>query len=284
MTRETFEAPVPGGVLWGHLQGPVDAPRAVLLHGGPGLSVSFVDDLAAELATAYRVATFQQRGVEPSTTTGDFTVAEAVTDVAAVLDHLGWDRAYVVGHSWGGHLAFWVAASLPGRLLGVLSVDPLGAVGDGGNAAFEAEMAARTPEDARDRATELDHLAQQGEVSEELALEGLRLVWPAYFADPGTAPPMPAESRLSVEAYSGLFTDLVERLPELEASLPSITVPVSVLVGDVSPIPMSAGLNSAALIPGALTVVVEGAGHFPSYEKPGCVVAALDELSATRAW
>ena len=66
-----------------------------------------------------------------------------------MLDHLGWERAYVVGHSWGGRLAFHTAVSLPERLLGVLAIDPLGAAGDGAAAAFEAEMLARMPEQDR---------------------------------------------------------------------------------------------------------------------------------------
>jgi pimeloyl-ACP methyl ester carboxylesterase len=44
-------------------------------------------------------------------------------------------------HSWGGHLALRLAAAHPERLLGVLAVDPLGIVGDGGMAAFDTEMA-----------------------------------------------------------------------------------------------------------------------------------------------
>jgi pimeloyl-ACP methyl ester carboxylesterase len=277
MTRETFEAPVPGGVLAGTVEG--DGPPVVVLHGGPGLSVSIVDDLVADLTPAYRVATFQQRGIAPSTTDGVFTIDEALADVVAVLDHLGWDRAYVVGSSWGGHLAFWVAGRLAERLLGVLAVDPLGAVGDGGNAEFEAEMERRTPEGDRERAAELDRLAQEGEVSEELALESFRLFWPAYFADPAAAPPMSQPMRLSIPAYSGLFTDLVERLPELERSLPGIAVPVGVVVGERSSIPTSAGRDSADRIPGAWIEVVAGAGHLPWYESPGSVRQALDRLA-----
>ena len=274
---DDFAAPVDGGVLAGTVTG--DGPPVLVLHGGPGLSVSIVDGLVADLAPSYRVATFQQRGIEPSTTAGAFTIDEAVADVAAVLDHLGWDRAYVAGSSWGGHLAFWVAGRLPERLLGVLAVDPLGAVGDGGNAEFEAEMERRTPEADRERAAELDRLAQEGEVSEELALESLRLFWPAYFADPRTAPPMPQPMRISIPAYSGLFTDLVQRLPELEASLPGITVPLGVVMGERSSIPSSAGQDSAARIPGAWTQVVADAGHLPWYEVPGSVRQALDRLA-----
>jgi pimeloyl-ACP methyl ester carboxylesterase len=278
MARETFEAPVQGGTVAGYVEG--DGPPALVLHGGPGLSVTIVDGLVADLVPAYRVATFQQRGIEPSTTEGAFTIDEAVADVAAVLDHLGWDRAYVVGSSWGGHLAFWVAGALPTRLLGVLAVDPLGAVGDGGNEDFEAEMAARTPEADRERAAELDRLAQAGEVSEELALESFRLFWPAYFASRDEVPAVPEPMRLSIPAYAGLFTDLLSRLPELEASLPSIGVPVGVVVGERSPIPPAAGRASADRVPGAWTEVVAGAGHLPWYEAPGSVRQALDRLAA----
>jgi pimeloyl-ACP methyl ester carboxylesterase len=278
MARETFEAPVDGGVLAGYVEGA--GPPVLVLHGGPGLSVSIVDGLVADLLPAYRVATFQQRGIEPSLADGAFTIDEAVADVAAVLDHLGWQQAYVVGSSWGGHLGFWLAARLPQRLLGVLAVDPLGAVGDGGNADFEAEMAARTPEADRDRAAELDRRAQEGDASEELALESLRLFWPAYFADPATAPPMDPGMRISIPAYSGLFTDLVARLPELETLLPGITVPVGVLVCECSPIPPSAGRMSAERVPGGWTLVAEGVGHLPWFERPGDSRQALDRLVA----
>lgn len=281
MTRETFEAPVTGGVLSGYVEG--DGAPVLVLHGGPGLSVDIVDGLVADLSPAYRVAAFQQRGIAPSTTDGAFTIDEAVADVAAVLDHLGWDRAYVVGSSWGGHLAFWVAGRLPQRLLGVLAVDPLGAVGDGGNAEFEAEMLARTPVADRERAEELDRQAQDGGGTEEMALESLRLLWPAYFAVPPSAPAMPSGIRLSVPAYSGLFTDLVQRLPELEASLPSIAVPLGAVVGAASPIPTSASTEATGRIPGAWTEVVEGAGHLPWHERPGSVRQALDRLAHSSA-
>jgi len=278
MTRETFEAPAPGGVLAGTVEG--DGPPVLVLHGGPGLSVGIVDGLVADLAPAYRVAVFQQRGLAPSATEGDFTIDEALADVVAVLDHLGWERAYLVGSSWGGHLAFWAAATVADRLAGVLAVDPLGAVGDGGNAEFEAEMERRTPAEDRERAAELDRAAQAGEVGEEGALESFRLFWPAYFADRSDVPPVPEPMHLSIPAYSGLFTDLVARLPELEAALPAIDVPFGVVVGERSSIPTSAGRDSAERIPGAWTQVVDGAGHLPWYERPGSVRQALDRLAA----
>jgi pimeloyl-ACP methyl ester carboxylesterase len=200
-----------------------------------------------------------------------------VADIAAVLDALGWDTAYLMGHSWGGHLVFHAAAAIPERLDGVLSVDPLGAVGDGGAKAFGAEMLARVPETSRDRARELDEKDTAGEATPEEAREAFSLFWGSYFADPAAAPPMP-HIEFSQPANQGLWADLVARLPQLEASLPAIRVPVGVLVGELSPMPPSAGTDSAARIPGAWSRVEPGAGHLVWHESPGCLLAAMDQL------
>jgi pimeloyl-ACP methyl ester carboxylesterase len=276
--RTPFTAETASGALSGWITG--EGPRVLAIHGGPGMSYHYLDDALAELATRYRVATFQQRGLAPSTDRGEFTVAEAVSDIDAVLDQLGWDTAYLMGHSWGGHLVFQAAVDLPGRLDGVLSVDPLGAVGDGGVEVFVAEMTARVREEDRARATELDEKDTAGEATPEESREAFSLFWPSYFAEPASAPPLPPGIEFFGPANQGLWADLTARLPELESSLPSITVPFGVLVGELSPMPPSAGTDSAARIPGAWTQVVAGAGHFPWHEAPGCLLAAMDRLVA----
>jgi pimeloyl-ACP methyl ester carboxylesterase len=249
------------------------------IHGGPGMNFDYLDEAVTELAARYRVATFQQRGLAPSTEQGEFTVAEAVADIVAVLDGLEWDTAYLMGHSWGGHLVFHAAAAIPERLAGVLSVDPLGAVGDGGVAAFGAEMLARVPEASRERAHALDEKDTAGEATPEEAHEAFSLFWPSYFADPPAAPPMP-HVEFCQPANQGLWADLMARLPELESSLPSITLPVGVIVGELSPMPPSAGADSADRIPGAWTQFEPGAGHFVWHEAPGCLLGAMDRLAA----
>jgi pimeloyl-ACP methyl ester carboxylesterase len=275
MKRTAFTAPTESGELGGWLAG--EGPRVLAVHGGPGLSYDYLDDAVAELADRYQVATFQQRGLAPSTEPGTFTVDEAVADIAAVLDGLGWDTAYLMGHSWGGHLVFHAAVGISDRLSGVLAVDPLGAVGDGGAEAFGAEMLARVREQDRDRVRMLEEKDTAGELTTEELLEAFSLLWPSYFAEQPTAPAMPP-LKLSRAAYEGLWADLMSRLPGLESSLPTLAVPFGVLVGELSPMPPSAGIDSAARIPGAWCLVEPGAGHFVWYEAPGSVLAAMDRL------
>lgn len=264
------------GAITGWVTG--DGTPVVLAHGGPGLSFDYLDGLADELGDGFRVAAFQQRGLAPSTSDGPFTMTQALADVIAVLDALQWGQAVLVGHSWGGHLALRFAAAHPERLLGVLAVDPLGIAGDGGDAAFEAEMAARTPKADRERATELDERAMAGEGTEEDALEGLALVWPAYWADPRNAPPMPPV-RSSVQAYSGLMAEIKPGLDEVGTALGAGRVPYGVVAGAGSPMPWGqSALATVELSPRAFLEVVPGAGHFPWLEVPGSVRGALQRL------
>jgi pimeloyl-ACP methyl ester carboxylesterase len=254
-------------------------PPVLLLHGGPGLGFDYLRDLADELAQENDVAWYQQRGLEPSAAEGPYTVAMDVGDARRVLDALGWQRAFVVGHSWGGHLAVHVAEAMPERLLGVLAVDPLGSVGDGRWPEFDEEMFRRTPEAVRARAREIDELSMAGRADDELALEGMGLVWSAYFADPERAPPMP-ELRIASQRSAEMVPSIQAELPALEAGLSGIRVPVGFVHGSRSPMPLAASTDAAERIPGAWVEVVEGAGHFAWVEAPGAVRASLRRLTS----
>jgi pimeloyl-ACP methyl ester carboxylesterase len=276
MRGRSFTAMADGGELSGWVDGA--GTPVLLLHGGPGLSYGYLEGLAVEIGDGYQVAAFQQRGVAPSVVAGPYDVDTHLSDVKAVLDQLDWPDCYVVGHAWGGHLGLHVALALRDRVSGLLCVDPLGGVGDGGEALFQAEMFARLPAAGRQLAKELVDRAMTGESDSGDALESLRVVWPAYFAEWDAAPPMPDYS-LSVAAYSGGFASLASRLPALAASLPTISVPVGFVAGELSPMPLDeATMQTAARIPGAWVEVIESAGHFPWIERPGSVRSTLGRL------
>lgn len=266
-----------GGVLVGHVRG--TGPRLLLVHGGPGLSGEYLEGLAAELWDGYEVAWYQQRSLAPSLEVGPFTVEQHVQDIAAVMDALAWPDAWLVGHSWGGHLVVAAAIGIPERVRGLVPVDPLGSTGDGGDAEFEAAMLDRTPPAVRERARALDERALSGQATTADALESLRLFWPAYYADPATAPPMPP-IRLSVDGYAETFASIIDGRADLEAALPTIHVPAHFVHGAGSPMPITASTSTAALIPGATVHVVEGAGHFIWHERPGAVRGVIDGATA----
>jgi pimeloyl-ACP methyl ester carboxylesterase len=256
-----------------------EGPALLGLHGGPGLS-DYLGTLDDE-TVGWRRITYTQRGLAPSTTEGPFTVAQHVADAVAVLDELGLEDAVVLGHSWGGLLAAVLATEHPDRVRGLLLVDPLGLVGDGGFERFSEQMVARTPAEVLARAEELDQRAMTGEGTEADALESLRLFWPAYFHDPSAAPAMP-DVDLSVPSYSQTLEDAVGllaggTLPDRAAAYGG---PVEVVYGLGSPFPPESSIDTAAAFPHGSATAVPEAGHFPWLEQPGCIADALVRLAA----
>ena len=120
--EEPFELAIAGGVLRGHRRR--GEPPALLLHGGPALA-DYTAGCADLLDGLFGTIRYTQRGTPPSGGEPPFTIESHMADAIAVLDFLEIERAWAIGHSWGGHLALHLAVAHPDRLLGVLCIGPL---------------------------------------------------------------------------------------------------------------------------------------------------------------
>jgi pimeloyl-ACP methyl ester carboxylesterase len=257
----SFEVRSAGATLVGARAG--DGLPALILHGGPGLS-DYTETLADELSQVFTTLRYTQRGVPPSSVAGPFRVEDHVADAIGVLDALDVRSAWVVGHSWGGHLAMHVAVAEPDRVSGLICVDSLGATGDGGYTAF-AETLGERYERARGRP-----------LPEDAPLEEY---WEFYFADSVAAPPMPPMDS-NPDAYAEAFESLRGHFERrtLEEGLRLLAVPALFVHGRESPLPVSASEEAATLMPDARVRVLDGCGHFPWLEQPGVVADAALEL------
>lgn len=275
MDTTNFEVPVSAGVLVGWRRG--SGKPVLLIHGGPA-GYEYMDSMAPEFLPGYEVASYQQRGISPSTESGPFDMETEADDTSAVLDAVGWDTAYIVGHSLGGYYALQFARRKPHRVRGALIVDPLGAVGDGGiEQMWQTQLSRLTPEDRR-RADELEVQEQDSEITPEEEEEFDRLIWPTYFADATRTPDWLL--RTNPETFQQIQTEVFGDMPKLAEALPSCRVRMRFVRGDSSPMPMSASADTVALLPNAELEVAHGAGHFVWLERPGSVRAAFDRLVA----
>jgi pimeloyl-ACP methyl ester carboxylesterase len=107
--------------------GPADGEPVVLLHGFPQDSAAW-DQVAPALHQAgLRTLAPDQRGCSPMARPrgrGRYRLRETTADVLGLMDAAGLDTAHVVGHDWGGMVAWALAAWHPDRVrtLSVLSV------------------------------------------------------------------------------------------------------------------------------------------------------------------
>jgi len=105
--------------------GPADGEAVVLLHGFPQRTSSW-DEVVPHLhAAGLRTLVLDQRGYcETARPRGRraYRLSELVSDVTALLDSAGLERAHVVGHDWGAAVAWGVAAAHPQRVRSLTAV------------------------------------------------------------------------------------------------------------------------------------------------------------------
>jgi len=105
--------------------GPAGAAAVVLLHGFPGSARTW-DAVAPALAGAgYRVLVPTQRGYSPRARPAGrraYRVEALVADVLALADQAGLDRFHLVGHDWGGAVAWQLATAHPDRVASLTSL------------------------------------------------------------------------------------------------------------------------------------------------------------------
>jgi epoxide hydrolase 4 len=92
-----------------------EGPLVVMIHGFPDFWYTWRHQMAG-LKDSFKVVAIDQRGYNRSGQPEGveaYAMANLVGDVAAVIKHLGRDKATIVGHDWGGAVAWQVAFNLP---------------------------------------------------------------------------------------------------------------------------------------------------------------------------
>jgi pimeloyl-ACP methyl ester carboxylesterase len=166
---------------WGELDfdvrlaGPADGELAILLHGFPQTSLSWRAVIPALADAGYRVLAPDQRGYSPGARpepTDAYAMGSLVGDVLALADLLGEERFHLVGHDWGGSVAWQVAGRHGDRVrsLSVLSTPHPQALAD----AYAGKLGG----DQSDRSGYVQMFREEGSENGMLANEaaGLRLV------------------------------------------------------------------------------------------------------------
>ncbi|MDO3648233.1 alpha/beta fold hydrolase [Nocardia mangyaensis] len=113
-----------------HLVEAGSGPLVVLLHGFPQSWYSWRHQIPA-LAQHFRVVAVDMRGyggTDRPSAVADYRVTALTSDVAALIHTLGEEKAHVVGHDWGGIVAWAFAVRYPEMVdrLGLLNYpDPV---------------------------------------------------------------------------------------------------------------------------------------------------------------
>jgi pimeloyl-ACP methyl ester carboxylesterase len=250
--------------------GPSTGLPILLIHGHPFDRTLWAPQVTPLTAAGYRVVTPDLRGYgRSSVTPGKVLLADFADDLAALLDHLGIERAVVGGVSMGGQITMEFQLRHPERVRALVLSDTSAPAETAEGKAFRNRLA--------------DRLLAEG--MDGYAHEVIDKMLAAYNV---TAMPDVAARVLKTmcatdpEGAAAALRGRAER-PDYRDALASVEAPVLILVGadDVyTPVPEAEAIQR--LVPHSTLVVIERAGHLPGAEQPERFNAALLRFLAER--
>jgi len=257
---ELLYADTPGGQLAYVRRGPSDSPGEPLLlvMGVGGHHGMWSEAFLARLAERFDLIAFDHRGIGDSARAEEpFTIGDLATDALAVMDHVDWESAHVMGISMGGAVAQELALTTPARVrslvLGCTWPGPLPQGGAWGSSVLDLASAA-TSGDPLVAAK----LMFEANVSASFAARPGAF---EEFAEVAGAVKVPGPVIL-LQMQAATAHDALDRLGDLD-------VPTLVVHGtEDRVIGPEAGLVLASLVRGAELELLDGAGHLFFWEQP----------------
>lgn len=268
--------------LYGHeiayLALPGEGVPLLLVHG-VGSSIDTWGDIPERLAAAGRavVAVDLLGHGESGHGNGDYSLGANASALRDLLDHLGYERAHLVGHSLGGGVSLQFSYQFPER---VESLTLISSGGLGTHVGLPLRAASLPGSEIVLRA------ATGPRVVSTMAWAGRLLARHGRQADAlspravGKLEELRDEKRLAafvatVRSVVGPEGQRVSALGKLGKVDPRR---VLILWGDADPmLPLQHGIDAAGLLHGSRFVIVPGAAHHPHTDAPELVV---DELLA----
>jgi len=224
------------------------------------------------LARHFRVLAFDNRDAgRSSPAAAPYTIRDMADDTVALMDHVGMDRAHVVGASMGGMIAQELALGYPDKVDRLV----LACTTPGQSSGIPP-----TPEAMADLMRDRSNLSV-AEVAQSLVRVLFSPAWVA--ANSSRLPEILArlgEHPISAEGYQRQLL-AISRF-EAGPRLGEIRCPTLVMHGTADPlVPVENGRILARLIPGARLELFEGAAHGFLTEQPERFLSVLtDFLSA----
>lgn len=125
VAHELLEVPANGLEFVVTVAGPPDGEALVLLHGFPETSLEWRFMMPGLVEAGYRIIAIDQRGYSPGArplAVEAYSVLTLASDVLAIADAMSVRGFHLVGHDWGGGVAWLVAKLAPLRVMSLTAV------------------------------------------------------------------------------------------------------------------------------------------------------------------
>ena len=277
LTADQQEGFVESGDVKLHYVSCGEGPLLIMIHGFPDYWYTWREQMPA-LAEHFQVVAIDQRGYNKSDQpegVANYALPVLAEDIKRVVEHFGKDQAVLVGHDWGGYVAWTCAMRYPDlveRLVILNAPHPAG---------LQRELASN---EAQQQNSQYARDFQAPDAATKLTAEGLA----SWVTDEAAREEyVKAFDRSSFEGMLNYYKANYPKAnsgtnSETAAATPSVPFPKI-----KCPVLMIHGLDDQALLPDALNdswnwmeqdltiVTVPGAGHFVQQDAPELVTDRL---------
>ncbi|MFV8282757.1 alpha/beta fold hydrolase [Christiangramia marina] len=252
----------------------------LIINGGPGIGSDGFGELAQLLSENNRTITYDQRGTGNSkilsNNDADYTIDLMVEDIEVLRKHLGYENWIVLGHSFGGMLAYAYAAKYPERVRAMIQSHSGG-----------MDLRLRDYPNLHDRLSrsqrdELNQLVMKinfGDTLRETRYQRAKLMAIAYLND-STRTSEVAERLMNTDRAinSQVWANMNLINFDVSEEMKKFNKPVLILNGVDEIVHKDIAIYADSVLPESRLILMDDCGHYGWFEKPEIYLKEVKEF------
>jgi len=254
----------------------------IVIHGGPGLGSSYLENHLKELSATNKVIFYDQRNSGRSELNNDSTqinLKAFLSDIDAIRENYNHDQVAILAHSWGGLLGMQYALAYPEQVSHLILMNSNAADASLSNQA-NTKLANRISADDIEARTQIMRTeafkSQNPKAYEELMSIGFSYQFANRNLVDQLQLDLPEDFGAKSQQLRYLSADFSNY--NFTKELSNLTMPTLLLYGLKDPLTPYALNSLSQNIPNNTIKAINDAGHFPFIEKKSETIKAINEF------
>lgn len=252
----------------------------LLINGGPGMSSEGFTDLAKRLAVKNQVILYDQRGTGlshiPVINSRSMTMKLLVDDIEILREHLKINEWVVMGHSFGGMLAYFYATVYPQRVKAMIQSS------SGGmdlTLLNSLDITAALTQNQRDSLAYYTQKIREGDSSFQTQYNRGKFLAPAYVYDQRHVPLVARRLTQGDSRINQLIWNNMRSMNfNMKSSMKHFRKPVLIIHGNNDIVGTEIPRNAHEILPNSQLVLLENCRHYGWLDAEAAYFTAINNF------
>lgn len=245
-------------------------PPVLIINGGPGMSSEGFIPLAKLLSENNTIIIYDQRGTGKSylktTNSNTVSIDLMLEDIESLREELGYEKWIILGHSFGGMLAYYYASKYPERIKAMIQSHSGGMNLD---LSQNFDVTRRLSQDERDSLYFYNFKINQGDTAYKTQLRRAEFLAPAYVYNQKYVSLIAKRLTQGNRRINSLIWQEMRAMRfNTKAAMTNFNKPVLILHGKDEISPVSNATEAHQVLPNSKLIIMENCGHYGWLDRP----------------